>query len=101
MEDVIESANLLTCMNITNIEYQQCLIKNQDNIFKLISRLNEMEKLYETVIHENELLKQHNKELKKEYRELEMDNNLLYFELQNYKPTGMDESNSHDFSITD
>lgn len=100
MEEIIETAKLLTCMNIVELEYQQCLIKNQDNIYKLIDKLHEMEKLYHNVIHENVLLKQDNIDLKKKNRQIEMDNNLLYFELQHYKPV-MDESTSPDLSITD
>ena len=69
MEDIIEYAKLLTKMNINQLEYQQCLIKNQDNIFKLIDRLNEIEQLYYSILHEKESLILQNKELKKQVKQ--------------------------------
>jgi hypothetical protein len=100
MDDMIIQANLLTRMNITNLDYQQCLIKNQDNIFKLIDRLNEIEQLYNSVLIQNQTLTEENKELKKNIRQLEMDNNVLYFDLQYYKPS-QGSSDGPDLSISE
>ncbi len=100
MEDILFEAKLLTQMNITEIEYQRCLIKNQHNIFKLIDRLNEIEQLYNSVILHNQTLSEQIKELKKNVRQLQMDNNVLYFDLQCYKPTN-DSSDGPDLSISD
>ncbi len=100
MEDIIVQARLLTRMNISDIEYQKCLIKNQDNIYRLIDRLNEIEQLYNSVVHKNQELSEENKDLKKKIRNLEMDNNLLYFELQNYHPNPVD-NGGPEFSISD
>ncbi len=65
MDEVIEHAKLLTKMNITELVYQQCLIKNQDNIFKLIDRLHEIEQLYASVVLQNQNVFEVIKELKK------------------------------------
>jgi hypothetical protein len=99
MDEVIEHAKLLTKMNITELVYQQCLIKNQDNIFKLIDRLHEIEQLYASVVLQNQSLFEENKELKKKVRQLEMDNNVLYFDLQLYKPSA--EYDGPDLSISE
>jgi hypothetical protein len=100
MEEILFEAKLLTQMNITEIEYQRCLIKNQNNIFKLIDRLNEIEQLYNSIILKNQILSEENKELKKHVRQLQMDNNVLYFDLQCYNPTN-DSFDGPDFSISD
>lgn len=107
MDEVIEHAKLLTKMNITELAYQQCLIKNQDNIFKLIDRLHEIEQLYHSVVLQNHSLSEdihqlseENKELKKKVRNLEMDNNVLYFDLQYYKPS-TDTSDTPDLTISE
>jgi hypothetical protein len=100
MEDILIQAKLLTQMNITELEYQRCLIKNQDNIFRLVDRLNELEQLYHSVVLRNQQLEEENKDLKKQKRSLEMDNNLLFFELQCHNPNAVS-SDVPDLSISE
>lgn len=100
MEEIINDAKLLTQLNISRLDDHHCLIKNQYNIYKLIDRLNEIEQLYNSVVHQNQVLSQENIDLKKQIRQLQMDNNVLYFDLQCYKPTN-DSSDGPDFSISD
>lgn len=98
MEQILDNANQLLFIPTTTEEDYKCLINNKDNIYYLLDQLNTLRQIhhnFQTQYHE--LLETIN-EMKKTIRNLEMDNNLLYFELQHYKPS----DNSNDtLTITD
>ncbi len=104
MEQILAEAELLTQINISDHETQQILIKNQKNILVLMNIISDLNKSYNDLCSKTKILIEENTELKKINREIEMDKNLYFFEMQHYKSElgiSIDSSDNDSLTICD